>query len=214
MSILTGPTFFGRVATVSLFCATLVATYGIASAEERFEDLLKRAQDYKEQGRYRKALDELGWAQKQLELLHGERLQSFFPAAVGDFQGGKFDNQSMIGLVSVSRDYVSPSAGKIKVALVGAGAGTGAAQQGLGALAGLAGAAAMFGNPQQVETMQIKGVRAMLDSKTGKPELTLPLSSGMIIQIRPQGGKATKEQLVSVAEAIDFKGLESYVTAQ
>ncbi len=195
-----------------LLCFTFVIlSADIARAEEKFEDLIKRAQEMKEQGKFPQAISELSWASKQLEKLHAEKLQSFFPQTAGAFTGGEFKSNNAMGFTSVERTYASPK-GKIKLSLSGSSASDGAAKEGLGMLAGFAGMAAMMGQNEGTDTVRIKGNRGIVQQQSGKTELTVPLSSGLILQAEPVGTPAaSKEELIALAEAYDVAGLDTYL---
>ncbi len=176
-------------------------------AEESFEDLLKQAQTLKEQGKYGKAITELGWASKQLETLHLKKVSGFLPAQAGEFKGGEAEVSSAIGMLSIEKRYTAPSGAVVKLSLAGAAAADGGG--GLGGLAGMAQMAAMMGNVPGIETVRIKGQRATIQTESGEPKLMLSIA-GFMIQLEPEDGAVKKEHLIALAEGIDIQGLTAY----
>jgi len=179
-------------------------------AEEKFEEILARATKLKEEGKFSQAMSELTWASEQLQKLHAQKLQSFFPEAAEGVTGEKFEANSAMGLMVVERPYKTAEGGEIKVTLTGSSSANGAASQGMGALAGFAQMAAMMDQGQGSETVRVHGQRAQLNNRDGQLSLSVPLNAGMMLQIEQQSGKATKEQIVAIAEKFDVPGLNTY----
>lgn len=206
--------FSKHVSLTTALALSCLVNAPVSFAEEKFEDILQRAQELRTQGKFSQAMNELSWATKELEKQHLEKLQSFFPKAVGDLAGGEFESNSALGLITLERPY-SGSGVKLKVSLLGSSQSEGAAARGMGAFAGLAGMAAMMGGQGTgTDSVRIKGARAVIRMENSQAELTLPLSSGMTLQVERQSGKPTKEQLVAVAESVDTAGLEAYIQAK
>ncbi|MBL7661360.1 hypothetical protein JNK13_01275 [bacterium] len=183
-----------------------------ALAEEDFAGLLKRAEELKAQGKYPAAMEELSWANKQLEKLHQESLKKFFPDTAGSFTGGKFDANNAMGFMNVERDYKSQAGAGVKVSLLGASNSQGSAAQGFGALAGFAQMAAMMDGQNGAETVRVKGNRAVVAKNGRYSELSLNLPSGLMFKVEQTSGQELKaEELASVAEAIDTTALEAYL---
>jgi hypothetical protein len=176
-------------------------------AEESFEDLIKSAQEAKSQGKYGKAIADLGWASKQLEAAHSKKIAGFLPSDVGEFKGSEVETSGAIGMLSIEKHYKAASGASIKLSITGSAGGEGGG--GLGGFAGMAQMAAMMGGGPGVETVRVKGHRATIDNSSGEPRLMLNVA-GFVVQVEPADGAVTKEQLVAVAEAIDIKGFEAY----
>lgn len=185
-----------------------------AVAEEEFSDLVKRASELKAAGKYPQAMTELQWANKQLEKLHNEKMKEFFPKSTADLTLGKVEANAMMGLANVEASYTTASKGRVKASLMGSSSGGGGAQQGLGALAGLAQMAAMMKTDGGVETVRIKGQRATIEKEGNRLKVTLPLQSGQILTAEQSSGAVTQDQLVGLLEAFDLAGMETYLQAK
>lgn len=200
------------IVKVLVLSALVVSTPAISRAEEKFEDLLKRAQELKDAGKYSQAMTELGWANKQLEKLQSTKLQEVFPASAGGLTGGEFSANNALGMSVIERVYTGPKV-KVKATLTGA-ASSGGAAEGMGMLTGLAGMAAMMGQGPGSDTVRIKGNRGILQTENGNLSLTVPLQSGMMLQIEPEGKGATKEQMIALAEAFNYDSLTALTAKQ
>ena len=159
---------------------------------------------------YSKALEELGWARKELEKLHREKLQSYFPNQLGDFSGGKFEANSALGFTNIERSYSKADA-TIRLSLVGESGGG----QGLGGLAALGKMAAMFGEQAGQESFRIAGRTATLTQQEGSDsaELTIFLESGSMLKLEQSSG-AQGSALKTLAEKLDLAGLDGYLKGQ
>ena len=204
-----------KLSKVSLLTAllALLALPALCMAEEDFAEILKRAQTLKDQGKFTAAMEELSWATKQLQTLHTQKLEAFLPEKLLDFTGGQVQSNSAMGFMNIERTY-SGAPGKVKLSLSGSASSGGAAAQGLGALANLAGMAAMMGNAPGMDTVRVKDQRATVESANGEMKLTIPMSNGIIFSAEQTEGKVTKEQLVALAESFDFAGLNAYVATK
>jgi len=156
---------------------------------------------------YAKALEELGWARKELEKLHRERVQSFFPNQLGDFTGGKFEANSALGFTNIERTY-SKGENTLRLSLSGESGGG----QGLGGLAALGKMAAMFGQQSGQESLRIAGRTATLSQQEGSDsaELMIFLESGSMLKLEQSSG-AQGSALKALAEKIDLAGLDGYL---
>ncbi len=192
----------------------LFAVSRSAVAEDNFAEALTRAQAFKAQGKFSQALAEISWATSELQKLHSEKLKGFFPSSVKSFTAQDVEENSALGLISIDRQYVAANGVKIKASLSGAAAADGAAAQGMAAFAGMAQFAAMAGGGLNLELLRIKDQRAQLMKSAGELKLIIPLSSGSMLQLEASEGAATKEQLVSLAEAFDLQGLNTYLLAK
>ncbi len=189
----------------------VLAFPAVAFCEEEFSQILKKAEQLKNEQKYVQALNELTWATTELQKLHVEKLKSFFPATVEGLQPGEFETNNALGFIVVERAYSSSTGAKIKATMGGSAASEGSAAAGMGALAGLASMASMMGGMEGSEVVRIHDTRANIMNQNGRLELNLPLSSGMFFKVEEEGGKGTKDQLVAVASGLDVKGLNSYL---
>ncbi|MBN8549031.1 MAG: hypothetical protein J0M12_06930 [Deltaproteobacteria bacterium] len=184
-------------------------------ASVRAEDInaiFKKVNDLIAAKNYSKALEELGWAQKELEKMNITQVQSFFPDSLAGFTGSKFEANSALGMTNIEREY-SKGSEQIKIALSGSSAG-GAGAGGLGGLAAFGRMAAMMGGGQGQDTFRISGRTASLQNADGgSPQLQVFLDSGSVLTLEGQNG-TTGDSLKSVAEALKINELDNYLRGQ
>lgn len=181
---------------------------------EDINAIFKRVNEFIAQKNYPKAMEELSWANKEIQKMHTEELKNFFPDQVAGFSGQKLEMNSVLGFTNVERNYTKPgSKGSLKVALIG-GSG-GASSQGLGGLAQLGRMAAMMGGGQGQDTIRINGRTASLQvqDSSNSAELTVFLDSGSMLQLTMQQDKDS-EALKSFATALPLDALDSYLRGQ
>lgn len=166
--------------------------------------LMKRVQEFSDKGNYAKAIDELGWVRKELEKLHFKKIEDFFPDEVLGYTGSEFKPNSAMGISNLERSYTKAGS-TIGLSLTGSSANGGP----LGGLAGFGKMAAMMGAQQGVNSFRIAGRTAVLNEQ-GKPELSVFLDSGSVLQL----SGATGDELKKVAEALDVEKLDDYLRGQ
>ncbi len=184
-----------------------------ANAEEKFEDIIQRITTLKAEGKYSEALNELTWANKELQKLHQQKIQSFFPVATAGFNPGEFEQNSALGIMNVKRSYTGPNNAEISFNITGSASSEGGAAQGFGALAALAQMGAMMDNSGKTDTVRVNGKRATITNQGGSPQLMVTMGNGLMLQVESNKGSVTKEQLTQLAEAFNFKGFEAYMNA-
>ena len=195
--------------TASLaFAMVLFASLG-AQAED-LNAIFKRVNDLVAEKNFSKALDELDWAKKEVEKMHMQKLQEFFPDSLAGYTGQKFEGNSALGFSNLERSYTQGNK-KVKISITG---GTG---QGAAALSGLAqmgrmaamlqGSSLAGGN----ETVRIQGKTATVESpEGGVSSLTVMMDSGSILKL--EGSKSVKtDDLKSMAEALKLVEMDSYL---
>lgn len=204
--------FIFRSVVMALFvlCPLLLCPF-LAKAEEDIAEMLKRVEEFKNAGKFAQALNELGWAEKELQRMHIEKLKAFFPATVPGLTAGEYKVTNAMGLMSIERGYRSAEGGQYQATIAGSSASDGAAAQGMGALAGLAQMASMMEAGGQSESVRIKSSRATLANVNGKLELNLPLSGGLFFKLEQSGKGGTKEQLLQIANALDPDAINLYI---
>lgn len=174
---------------------------------EDINAIFKRVNDSVESRDYSKALEELDWAKKEIEKLHVQKLQEFFPEKLEGFIGQKFDSNSVLGFSNVERDYTQGKK-SVKVSLTG---GTGQGAAALSGLAQLGKMAAMFGgNVPGNETVRIKGRTSTVESMGGSASVTVMLDSGSILRLESASG-VKAEDLKGMAEAIKIDEMDVYL---
>lgn len=183
----------------------IVICFMLSSAKaEDLNEIFKRVNDYTTQKKYTKALEELGWARKEIEKLHTDQLRAYFPDELAGYKGDKMESNSMLGLTNLERNYVKDNS-SVKVSLSG---GSGGAAGGFGNLAALGKMAAMMGGQPGSETIRIGGHTAtMATSEGNNAELTVYLDSGSVLSL--QGADA--ETLKKMAEALKLSDLDTYL---
>ncbi len=187
---------------LSLFVGIIAVGQG-AHAED-INQVFSKVNEYVQQKNYPKALEELSWAQKELEKMHQGRLAELLPADVAGFKGSEPELNSALGFSNVEREYTSGEK-SIQLSLTGTG-GT----EGLGGLAGLAKMGMMMGGVQAgKDQFRIDGRTASLDT-TGTPELTVFLESGSLLQLRAAEG-VDGPTLKKFAEGLKVADLDAYL---
>ncbi len=162
--------------------------------------------EYVQQKNYPKAIEELSWAQKELEKLHQERLSELLPADVNEFKGGDTQVQQMMGFSNIEREYTNGEK-SIRVAIITGTGGT----EGMGGLAGLAKMGMMMEGTQSGRNQfRISGRTATLDTTTDSPELSFFLESGALMQLTTGDG-VNGDALKKFAESLKLAELDAYL---
>jgi hypothetical protein len=194
-----------------LFVLVTLAAFTIVnvSAAEDLNEMFKKVTDLVAAKNYSKALDELGWAKKEIERMHMAQVQTFFPDTIGEFKGGKVTHNNALGFTSMERFYTKADGTEIKLSLTGSAGG--GANEGLGGLMAFGKMAAMM-DPAGQNTVRIGGRTATLntdeEAKTG--ELSIFLDSGGILKLEMQtNGKA--EVLKGFADSLKLTELDTYL---
>lgn len=189
-----------------VLCALVAFPSAVAGAEE-LDAIFGKVNELVGKKNYPKALEELSWAEKEIQKLHNQRLQEFFPNELAGFTGGKTEAGGAMGFSSVERRYTKGST-SVSVALLGGG---GSALGGMGGLAAIGQMAAAFGGTQPgMDTFRIAGNTATLQVKNNSAELSVFLSGGSILKLEMQNGK-DGEALKSMANALKLSDLDTYL---
>jgi hypothetical protein len=191
----------------TIITASLLASLVLTSSAygEDINDVFKKVNEYVQQKNYPKAMEELSWAQKELEKLHQERLSELLSAEVNGFKGGDTQVQQMMGFSNIEREYTNGER-SIRIAITGTG-GT----DGMGGLAGLAKMGMMMGATQSGrDQFRISGRTATLDTTNDSPELSIFLESGALMQLTTGDG-VNGEALKKFAEALKIAELDTYL---
>lgn len=187
---------------VATACTPLFAT------ADELETSLNKVKDLVAQKNYSGALDELGWARKEVEKMNSGQLATFLPNDLNGFEGKKLSVNSAMGFTNIEREYNKGDA-TVRVSLTGGS--TGGAGAGLGGLAAIGKMAAMFGgNTPGQETIRVQGRTAMLESDNSVPNLTIFLDSGSILKLEMISGKEIGV-LKDMATALKLDDLEKYI---
>jgi len=191
----------------TIIAASLLSSLLLTSSAygEDINDVFKKVNEYVQQKNYPKAMEELSWAQKELEKLHQERLSELLPAEVNGFKGGDTQVQQMMGFSNIEREYTNGER-SIRIAITGTG-GT----DGMGGLAGLAKMGMMMGATQSGrDQFRISGRTATLDTTNDSPELSIFLESGALMQLTTGDG-VNGDALKKFAEALKIAELDTYL---
>lgn len=192
-----------RVLGLIFSCAFILA---VPASAEDIHEVFKKVEEYAQQKNFPKALEELQWAQKELEKMHQQRLGELLPGSVDGFTGEEPQFQSAMGFSSIERQYVKGD-DSIRLSIAGA-----AGADGMGGLAGLAKMGMMMGGTQPgKEQFRIDGRTATLDTSNGSPELTVLLESGGILQLQANGESVNAAALKKFAQALKLGDLDSYL---
>ena len=189
-----------------------VSLFSFSANAEDLNQIFGRVNKYVSDKNYPKAMEELGWARKEIEKLNNDQLKSFFPDELAGYKGLKLETNSVFGINNVERAYKGKDGSEIKVSLTGGTGGAGAGA-GFGQLAALGGMAAMMqGQNDGSETFRLDGRTAnlQLEEGGGSGELTVFLNSGSILKLE-MSNKATSDALKGFAGAIKVNELDSYL---
>ncbi|HMO18528.1 MAG TPA: hypothetical protein PKA63_09620 [Oligoflexia bacterium] len=186
---------------------TLVLAVGFVlvpsiSAADELKKILEKVEQYVADENYAKALEELGWAKKELEGKYNEKLAALLPDTLADFTGAKTETNSVMGFTTISRIY-SNSGNSFRLELQSS---SGSAGGGLGGFAALGQMAAMFGQQAGQSSLRINGRTANLQEENG--EMVIYLDGGSMINIKRESGKINFK---TIAEAIDLDAVEKQV---
>lgn len=195
--------------TVSQFFLVIVVCFPLSAQAESIEEIFAKVKDYSDKGNYPKAIEELAWAEKELQKLHFTKLQSFFPDALGSFEGKPAESQAAFGMSSVEKDYQDGNK-TLKLTLAG-GAGGGQGNP-LGGIAALARMGQMMGQQPGVETFRIDGRTANLkvNEKYKNAELTVFLEGGSILTAK-LSRSAEGEVLREAVKKLPLNELDNYL---
>lgn len=183
---------------------SMLFAYQPALAED-INEVFKKVNEYVQQKNYPKAMEELTWAQKELEKLHQQRLSELLPGEVDGFTGGDTQVEQMMGFSNIEREYTKGDK-NIRLAITGT-SGT----EGMGGLAGIAKMGMMMGATQPGrDQFRISGRTASLDTTSGSPELSVFLESGSVLQLTTGDG-VDGPALKKFAEALKIGDLDTYL---
>jgi len=185
--------------------AALLTSLANPAFGEDINEVFKNVNEYVQAKNYPKAMEELSWAQKEIEKLHQGRLAELLPAEVEGFKGGDTQVQQMMGFSNIEREYTNGEK-TIRVAITGTG-GT----EGMGGLAGIAKMGMMMGATQSGrDQFRIAGRTASLDTTDSSPELSVFLESGSILQLSTDEG-IDGAALKKFAEVLKVAEIDSYL---
>jgi hypothetical protein len=172
---------------------------------EDINEVFKKVNEYVAQKNYPKAMEELSWAQKELEKLHQTRLSELLPAEIEGFKGGDTEVQLVMGFSNIEREYQNGEK-SVRVAITGTGSG-----DGMGGLAGLAKMGMMMGGTQSgIEQFRVAGRTASLDTTNDSPEVSIYLESGSIVRLTTGEG-VNGQTLKKFAEGLKVADLDAYL---
>jgi len=67
------------------------------------------------EGNYTKALEELGWAKKEIEKLNSQKLAALLPETLAGLKGGKTETNSALGITAIEKQYSTGDSMTVKV---------------------------------------------------------------------------------------------------
>ncbi len=175
---------------------------------EDINNIFKKVNELVAQENYPKAMEELSWANKELQKMHFAKLETLLPSEIAGFTGEKVEAQSAMGMSTIKRVYKKGSE-KIELNITGTslGGATGAA----GGLAALGRMGAMMGNQPGVDTFRVDGRTATLKNQRNRAELTLFMESGGMLQLRQNNAKDEGATLKTIVEGVGIANLDSYL---
>lgn len=190
-----------------LITATLLTSFITQNAfGEDINEVFKKVNEYVQQKNYPRAMEELSWAQKELEKLHQTRIGELLPAEVNGYKGGETKVQQAMGFSNIEREYTSGDK-QIRVSISGS-TGT----EGLGGLAALGKMGMMMGGAQSGrEQFRIGGRTATLDTTNSSPEISVFLESGAILQLSTSSDGIDGPALKQFAESLKINAIDTYL---
>jgi hypothetical protein len=170
---------------------------------EDLKTILDKVMVLEKEGNYQKALDELGWAKKELEKKNSEQLVKLFPDELGGLKGEKAEVNSALGFTNIERNYSNDTT-EVKVSITG----TGGAAGGLGGLAAFGQMAAMMGAQSGQDVFRIDGMTASMEGEGSNSKLSVFLSGGSILIFDMVRGKDASI-LKKMAETIGVSKIDN-----
>jgi hypothetical protein len=168
----------------ALSLCSVLASYNSTDAyAEDLKPIFEKVQQYYQEKNYAKALEELSWAQKEIEKANTQATVSFFPDEVDGFKGGKVENVNVFGITNIERTY-KKSSDSIKVSLLGGSKGQ---QNPLGGLAAMGQMAAMMGGQAGMDSFRMDGRTATLEKQDDAATLTVFLDGGSMMKFEMNG---------------------------
>jgi len=178
---------------------------------EDLDAIFKKVQEMVNVKNYPKAIEELAWANKEIEKLHSQRIQTFLPDELSGYKGEKAQTNAALGILSLERNY-KKGASEIRVSLTGGQGGS--AGGALGGLAAFGRMAAMMGNGAGQDTFRISGRTAAMQINEGAGgELSVFLESGSVLKFETNDSAAVPA-LKAFAEALKVTELDGYLRGQ
>lgn len=196
-----------KLSILAYVCGALIVA-DTACAEE-LKAIFDKVQQYYQEKNFAKALEELSWAQKEIQKASAQVTQSFFPEEIDGYKGGKLENTEVFGIVNVERSYVKGESESVKVSLMGSNKGQG--QNPLGGLAAIGQMAAMMGGNQPgVDSFRMDGRTAMLETQDSSATLTVFLDGGSIMKFE-MDGSSNGDALKKFAAVFKIADIEKHL---
>ena len=185
----------GRVRiSIASFCAALLFVPVVGQTED-LKAIFAKVEQYYGEKNYAKALEELSWAQKEIEKASSQVLAELFPAEVDGYKGDKLESTNMLGMTNIERRYKKGQGDSIKVSLISGSKGRGSGNP-LGGLAAMGQMAAMMGGQPGSDSFRMDGRTAMLETNDDSADLTVFLDGGSMLKFEMKGssdGEALKK---------------------
>ena len=189
---------------LSICAASLLLSVPLSGIAEEIADIFKKVSDYAAKENYAKALEELKWAEKELQGKNNKKIATLLPAEVEGFKGQEPKIEGALGFTTIERKYVNGDK-SIELSLTAGGGGSP-----LGGLAGLAKMGMMMGGAPGMDQFRIDGRTASLNTEGSDPELTIFLDSGSMMMIKGTSG-ADKDVVKKFGEGLKVAALDDYL---
>ena len=186
-------------------CGVLASHNTTVAYAEDLKPIFDKVQQYYQEKNYAKALEELSWAQKELEKANTQATLGFFPDEVEGFKGGKVENANVFGMTNIERTY-KKSSDSIKVSLLGGSKGQ---QNPLGGLAAMGQMAAMMGGAG-MDSFRMDGRTATLEKQDDSATLTVFLDGGSMMKFEMNGSN-DPENLKKFANSFKIADIEKHL---
>ncbi len=192
-----------------LLIVCLLVPLSSASAED-VNEIFKKVNELIAAENYPKAIEELAWAEKEIQKKHFKKLGTMIPETLAGFEGEPLKTQSVMGIETIERTY-KKGREKIRLSITG-----GSSANAAGGFAALGRMAAAMGTTQPgSDTFRIDGRTATLVSQNNRSEVSVVLESGSLLKLELRNSKEPAEsQSTLLRAAIDemkIAPLDSYL---
>lgn len=181
----------------------------ISVQAEDLNTIFKNVNKYVAAKNYPKAIEELKWAEKELNKLNTQALKTLFPKELEGFKGGEAKVTSVLGMTNLEVQYQQKDK-KFELNYSGASGSKAGPFGGLGGALGQM--AALAGNQPGVDSFRIDGRTANAQSKNGRQEVMVYMNSGGIMKFESRSVEIAK--LKEIAKKFPFEKIDKYAKGE
>jgi hypothetical protein len=197
-----------RVVASSGVGAVLAVTLGavMVSAQD-LEGAFKEVREHVAHKKYSRALESLGAARRQIEVLHVEALKVFLPDVVSGYTGAPVKVTTALGVVSLMRSYTR---GAVTVGVAIRVGTTGGGQGSFGTITQLGRTMAAMRQGGGEKSVDVAGIPGLVGESRGKTTLTVFLASGGVVIL----DGAEVSEMKALAAGLNLTGLDAYLAVK